>query len=143
MWGDEFDGDHLDETKWTPMPDGPRKGGWRNPRAVHVDGRGHLIIRTFKDGDRPTGGAVSIEGNFEYRQGFYVLRAKLHRQPGHWPAFWIMGRGVGTIGDGRRHCCEIDIMEKPWRDDRIRARTALGRLRAASSGGFTRPMHSG
>jgi beta-glucanase (GH16 family) len=119
VWRDEFDGDHLDETKWTPLPDGPRKGGLWRPRAVHVDGHGHLVIRTFKDGDRHKGRAVSSERKFEHRHRFYMVRAKLYRQPGHWPAFWIMGRGVGTIGDGGRDGCEIDIVEKPWRDDRI------------------------
>lgn len=119
VWRDEFDGATLDESKWTPAADGPRKDGWWSPRAIALDGQGHLVIRTFLDGDRPTAGSLSSERKFEHAQGFYVARARLPRQPGHWPAFWIMGRGVGTVGEGGRDGCEIDIMEKPFRDDRI------------------------
>ncbi len=28
VWHDEFDGDRLDEAKWTYRPDGKRKDGW-------------------------------------------------------------------------------------------------------------------
>ena len=34
IWHDEFDGDQLDETKWTYRPDGKRKGGWWSHRAI-------------------------------------------------------------------------------------------------------------
>lgn len=119
VWRDEFDGQKLDASKWTAAPDGKRKGGWWSPRAVELDGRGHLVIRTYLDEFRPTAGCVRTKGKFEHAHGFYVARARLHRQPGHWPAFWIMGRDVDTVGDGGRDGCEIDIMEKPWLDDRV------------------------
>ena len=34
VWSDEFNGTELDSSKWTPKPDGPRKGGWWSPSAV-------------------------------------------------------------------------------------------------------------
>ena len=40
-------------------------------------------------------------------------------QPGHWPAFWLMSKGVNTVGDDGRDGTEIDIMEMPWRDGRL------------------------
>lgn len=119
VWRDEFEGKKLDESKWTAAPDGRRKGGWWSPRAVRLDGRGHLVIRTFRDGDRVVDGCVSTERKFEHAHGFYVARAKLQSQPGHWSAFWINGRGIHKVGDGGRDGCEIDIMEKPWLDDRV------------------------
>lgn len=118
-WHDEFDGPRLDATKWNVAPEKPRKGGWWSPRAVELDGEGHLVIRTFRDGDRIMDGCVTTERKFEHAQGFYMARARLQSQPGHWPAFWIIGRGVQSVGDGGRDGCEIDIMEKPWLDDRV------------------------
>jgi beta-glucanase (GH16 family) len=44
---------------------------------------------------------------------------KFQSQPGHWSAFWITGPGVSKVGDGARDGCEIDIMEKPWLDERV------------------------
>ena len=58
-------------------------------------------------------------GKFEHTYGYYAARIQLQRQPGHWSAFWLMGRGVGQVGDEGRDGTEIDIMEKPWRDERV------------------------
>ena len=52
VWHDEFDGTKLDETKWEVMPDAPRKGGWWMRKAVSLDGKGHLVISTLKEGDQ-------------------------------------------------------------------------------------------
>jgi len=118
VWHDEFDGDQVDETKWSYRPDGKRKGGWWNKKAVSV-GDGHLVIRTYMDGDKPTDGCVTTQGKFEHAFGYYVARTKLQKEPGHWSAFWINGSGIGKVGDAGRDGTEIDIMEKPWLDDRV------------------------
>jgi len=119
IWNDEFDGDQLDESKWTYRPDGQRKGGWWSRKAVSLDGERHLAITTYKDGNRPTGGCVVTQGRFEHAFGYYVARIKLQEQPGHWSAFWLTGGGVGKVGNEGRDGTEIDIMEKPWLDDRV------------------------
>jgi beta-glucanase (GH16 family) len=119
VWNDEFDGEKLDETKWTYRPDGKRKGGWWSKKAIRLDGDGHLVITTFMDGEKPTDGCVITQGKFEHAFGYYVARVKFQKQPGHWSAFWITGSGVSKIGDGGRDGTEIDIMEKPWLDDRV------------------------
>lgn len=119
IWHDEFEGDSLDETKWTYRPDGKRKGGWWSKKAISLDGDGHLVITTFMGGDKPTDGCVTTQGKFEHSFGYYVARVKLQKEPGHWSAFWITGTGVGRVGDGGRDGTEIDIMEKPWLDDRV------------------------
>ena len=111
VWHDEFDGDRLDESKWTYRPDGKRKGGWWSRKAISLDGEGHLGISTFMDGDKPTDGCITTQGKFEHAHGYYVARVKLQSQPGHWSAFWITGSGVGKVGDDGRDGCEIDIME--------------------------------
>ena len=119
VWHDEFDGSKLNETKWTYRPDGKRKGGWWSKKAISLDGDGHLVITTFMDGDKPTDGCIITQGKFEHAFGYYVARVKFQRQPGHWSAFWITGPGVSKVGDGGRDGAEIDIMEKPWLDDRV------------------------
>jgi type II secretion system protein G len=84
-----------------------------------LDGNGHLVISTVKEGDRYIDGCVRTKGKFAHSFGYYVARVQLQKQPGHWSAFWIMGNGVGKVGSGGRDGTEIDIYEKPWLDDRV------------------------
>jgi 7,8-dihydropterin-6-yl-methyl-4-(beta-D-ribofuranosyl)aminobenzene 5'-phosphate synthase len=70
VWHDEFDGDRLDEAKWTYRPDGKRKGGWWSRKAISLDGEGHLVITTFMDGDKPTDGCITTQGKFEHAFGY-------------------------------------------------------------------------
>ena len=109
VWHDEFDGTKLDESKWTYRPDGRRKGGWWSRKAVSLDGKGHLVISTFKDGDKPTDGCITTQGKFEHAFGYYVARVEFQKQPGHWSAFWMyvprrrQGRRRGPRRDRDRH----------------------------------------
>lgn len=118
-WGDEFDGTTLDASKWDVPPDAVRRDGWWMRKAIELDGQGHLVMRTFAEDGKYIDGCVRTLGKFERAYGLYVARIRLQRQPGHWPAFWLMGRTVGRVGDGGRDGTEIDIMEKPWLDDRV------------------------
>jgi len=119
IWHDEFDGRTLDETKWQYPADAPRRDGWWMRSAVSLDGKGHLVMRTYREGEKLVSGCVRTQGKFEHAFGYYVARIQLHRQPGHWPAFWLMGRTVSKIGDEGRDGSEIDIMEKPWLNGRL------------------------
>jgi beta-glucanase (GH16 family) len=118
-WHDEFDGDRLDASKWDVPPDGRRRDAWWMRKAISLDGNGHLVISTLKEGDKYIDGCVRTRGKFEHAFGYWVARIELQNQPGHWSAFWLMGSGVGKIGDEGRDGTEIDIMEKPWLDDRV------------------------
>jgi beta-glucanase (GH16 family) len=114
VWHDEFDGTKLDESKWAYRPDGKRKNGWWDRRAVMLDGKSHLAIKTFKEGDRFIDGCITTQGKFEHSFGYYVARIQFQKQPGHWSAFWINGPGIRHVGTEGRDGAEIDIMEKPW-----------------------------
>lgn len=118
-WNDEFDGTELDESKWETPPDAPRRDGWWMRKGVSLDGKGNLAIKTFHDGERYVDGCVRTRGKYAHGFGYYVARIQLQREPGHWSAFWLYDHSVGKIGDGGRDGSEIDIMEKPWRDDRV------------------------
>lgn len=129
-WHDEFEGEKIDESKWEIMGDWKRRDGWWVKEDSYVDGKGNLVLRTKKKvlpgkGEseqeiRYTSGAVRTQGKFEHKYGYWVCRCKFPSEEGHWPAFWMFARpGVGKIGDSGRDGTEIDIMEKPWREDKI------------------------
>jgi beta-glucanase (GH16 family) len=119
VWRDEFDGAKIDESKWNRLGDSRRRDGYWIQEDAYVNGKGSLVLRTRKDGDRFTCGAVNTRGKFEHAFGYYVARCKLPKKPGHWPAFWMMCSGVGSIGNEGRDGTEIDIIEVPWRDGQL------------------------
>jgi hypothetical protein len=119
VWHDEFDGDQLDSAKWGTPPDAVRRDGWWMKKAVSLDGAGHLVIRTFKEGDRYIDGCVRTRDKYEKAFGYFVARVQLQNQPGHWSAFWLWGPGVSDVGGGGTDGTEIDIYEKPWLDNRV------------------------
>ena len=51
-WSDEFDGARIDQTKWDVMGDWKRRDGFWVKEDAYLDGQGHLILRTKKDGER-------------------------------------------------------------------------------------------
>ncbi len=120
VWQDEFDGDAIDEGKWEIIGDSPRRDGfWVNEDAA-LDGKGNLVLRTKKDGDRYTSGAIRTLDRFESTYGYWEARCEFPTQPGHWPAFWLMPpRGIVSLEQDGQDGTEIDIMEKPWREDKI------------------------
>ena len=119
VWHDEFDGTTLDRTKWVYDEEGKRRDGWWDRKAVALDGQGNLVMKTIKEGDRFLDACITTRGKFEHTFGYYVARVKFQKEEGHWSAFWMMSPGVGKVGDEGRDGTEIDIMEKPWRDDRV------------------------
>jgi alpha-L-fucosidase len=118
-WHDEFDGTQIDQSKWEIMGDWKRRDGFWVKEDSYLDGKGNLLLRTKKDGERYTCGAIRTKGKFEHKFGYWVCRCKFPTQEGHWPAFWMFIGSVGKVGDEGRDGTEIDIMEKPWREDKI------------------------
>ncbi len=119
VWHDEFDGKQVDESKWNRLGDWKRRDGFWVKEDAYLSGKGTLLLRTRKDGERYTCGAVNTRDKFEHAFGYYVARCKLPRQPGHWPAFWLMCPGVTKVGDEGRDGTEIDVVEVPWRDGQL------------------------
>jgi len=118
VWHDEFDGEKLDGTKWD-VPVHKRRDAWWSPKAVALDGKGSLVMKTFKEGNRYYDACVRTRGKFEHRFGYWECRCKFPAQPGHWPAFWLFSTSVGKVGDEGRDGTEIDIAEMPWRTDQV------------------------
>jgi len=119
VWQDEFDGPAVDESKWERI-DGPRREAFWSRDDAYLDGKGCLVLRTRKDGDRYTSGAVRTKSKFEHRYGFWECRCQFPKQQGHWPAFWLMpAQGLPDAEVGGAAGAEIDIMEKAWLTERI------------------------
>jgi beta-glucanase (GH16 family) len=132
-WSDEFDGDELDATKWTPRVWPPRKVNDEDQaytdRAKNVrikDGR--LVIEAHREdyeGARYTSGRVQSQGKGDFLYGRFEIRAMLPRGQGTWPAIWMLPDDpfayATTCSDGEwqgngdcdawPNSGEIDIME--------------------------------
>lgn len=120
VWQDEFDGGTIDPGKWEVIGDHPRRDGFWVKEDAYLNGEGHLVLRTKKDGDRYTSGALRTLGRFEETYGYWEARCEFPTQPGHWPAFWLMPhRGIDSLAQAGQDGTEVDIMEKPWREDKI------------------------
>lgn len=119
VWHDEFNGNQIDWSKWD-APNGARRDGFWSPKALSLDGKGNLVMSVFKDSDgRFIDSCLRSQGKFEKAKGFFVARMKLHKEVGHWSAFWLMNGCEMRIGNGSADGAEIDIMEKPWLNDCI------------------------
>ena len=119
VWHDEFDEKEVDESRWERM-DCPRRDAFWAKEDAYLDGKGSLILRTRKDGDRYTSGAVRTKGKFESRYGFWECRCQFPKEQGHWPAFWIMpAGGLADAAVGGIAGEEIDIMEKASLKEKI------------------------
>ena len=138
VWNDEFDGDRLDETKWS----------WRTNfwgRAAHWFATPEDGALEVKDGllrmklvKRPDGQFVSPQlqtgevvwdnpaannpknywplskrkrPKFMHRYGYYECRCRLQQKAGWWSAFWMQSPMQGCSLDPRRAGIEHDIME--------------------------------
>jgi beta-glucanase (GH16 family) len=98
VWSDEFDGETLDDSKWSPNIWPPRKvndedqaytGREKNLRVEN----GMLIIEAHKEdyeGASYTSGRVHSEGKGDFLYGRFEVRAKLPRGQGTWAAIWML-----------------------------------------------------
>ena len=118
-WNDEFDGLQLDLTKWTFRGEGRRRDGWWSRKTVALDGRGHLVLRVMKEGDRYLSSCISTDDLYETAFGYFEIRVQFQTQPGHWTAFWMMNDAMGHDGPDGRAGTELDIFEKPTLDDNL------------------------
>ncbi|MEY3051426.1 MAG: hypothetical protein RLY31_1211 [Bacteroidota bacterium] len=117
VWQDEFDGDAIDPANWTYDIG---NSGWGNNEWQYYTDRpenaflsdGKLVIEARKEnfgGANYTSARMKTEGLQEFQYGRIDIRAKLPLGQGIWPALWMLGHNIGTIGWPK--CGEIDIME--------------------------------
>ncbi|UCH24530.1 MAG: family 16 glycosylhydrolase [Trueperaceae bacterium] len=139
-WADEFDGPAgagPDPAFWTPeIGDGTANGipGWGNaeretytgdPENVAADGAGNLVI-TVRELSADSGAAcyygpceytsarLITTGKVEIAYGRVEARLQLPEGQGIWPALWMLGNDIGSVGWPASG--EIDIMENIGRE---------------------------
>lgn len=137
VWSDEFTGTTgtaPDNTKWGyDIGRGPNNDGWGNAELqtytnstdnVKLDGNGNLSITAIANGNSFTSGRIKTQGKFAYGYGRFEARIKTTAGPGLWPAFWMMGENINTVGWPQ--CGEIDIMEQKGQQPNITYGTIHG-----------------
>jgi beta-glucanase (GH16 family) len=118
IWGDEFNIDGApDINKWTfqiwdPGHVNNELQSYTNrSENVIVEG-GVLKIKAIREkygkGDF-TSGRLESNGKFDFTYGKIVIRAKLPTGVGTWPAVWMLGSNIGSVGWPA--CGEVDILE--------------------------------
>lgn len=116
-WSDEFE-----------TPGAPDPATWDYEEGFLRNEESQYYTRGRRENARVEGGALVIEarkerfatgeytsaslvtrGRREITYGRVEVRAKLPRGRGMWPAIWMLGADIGTVGWPR--CGEIDVME--------------------------------
>jgi len=120
VWSDEFNGSSLNSANWTAEI-GTGSGGWGNnelqyytsrPQNLQVTG-GNLVITAQKEsygGMNYTSARIKTQGLQNFTYGKVEARIKLPSGQGLWPAFWMLGSNITSVGWPASG--EIDIMER-------------------------------
>jgi beta-glucanase (GH16 family) len=115
VWSDEFNGTSIDTSKWLFETGG---GGWGNNELQNYTARsqnarvesGHLVIEARREsfgGNAYTSARMHTSASWLY--GRMEARIRLPFGQGLWPAFWMLGADIGSVGWPA--CGETDIME--------------------------------
>lgn len=117
-WSDEFDGASTapDSSKWD-YDIGTGDQGWGNNEVQnYTDTRtnsfvsnGTLKIKAVKSNGTWTSARLKTQGKYSFKYGYIEARIKLPAGNGMWPAFWMLGNNIGSVGWPK--CGEIDVME--------------------------------
>jgi len=120
VWNDEFEGVHIDESKWSHLVTGNPANNelqYYTARAENSyvsDGSLFIVAKseeyTGPDGTRSyTSARLNTSNTKTFQYGKVTARIKLPQGQGIWPAFWMLGSNIDLLGWPQ--CGEIDIME--------------------------------
>lgn len=115
VWNDEFEGNALNTQYWSAETG---SGGWGNNELQYyrqenasVDG-GLLTIEARKESYQNsayTSSRLITRNKKSFKYGRIDIRALLPKGQGIWPALWMLGDNITTVGWPK--CGETDIME--------------------------------
>ena len=118
VWSDEFNGTSINTANWTFETGG---GGWGNNELENYTSRpenarisnGMLVIEARREsfgGSAYTSARMKTQGKQSFGINTWVeARIDVPEGQGIWPAFWMLGNSISTVG--WPSCGEIDIME--------------------------------
>jgi len=120
VWNDEFNGSTINPDYWV-FETGtgcPNLCGWGNNELQYYRernawvGNGVLTIEARRENIQNsafTSARIKTQGRQSFQYGRVDIRAVLPKGQGLWPALWMLGNDITTVGWPR--CGEIDIME--------------------------------
>ncbi len=117
VWSDEFEGNALNLSTWNIEVND--NGGGNNelqyytarPENLRVE-NGNLVIEARKEvylTRQYTSARITTQQKKSFTYGRIEARMKLPYGKGIWPAFWMLGESISSVG--WPNCGEIDIME--------------------------------
>ena len=118
VWSDEFNGSTINTANWGFDLGG---GGWGNNELENYTNRpenarisnGMLVIEARREnfgGSAYTSARMKTQGKQSFGINTWVeARIDAPEGQGIWPAFWMLGNSISTVG--WPSCGEIDIME--------------------------------
>jgi len=116
IWSDEFNGNSLNTSDWNYETGG---GGWgNNELEVYTNSPansylqdGFLHIKATKNPytGEYNSARLTTKGKQEFTYGRIDIRARMPIGQGIWPALWMLGGNISSVGWPK--CGEIDIME--------------------------------
>jgi beta-glucanase (GH16 family) len=115
VWQDEFTGDQLNTTDWNYETGGT---GWGNHELEYYQQSntsvrdGYLIIQAKQENagsQNYTSSRLTTQGKQAFQYARVDIRAVLPKGQGIWPALWMLGSSISTVGWPA--CGEVDIME--------------------------------
>lgn len=116
VWEEQFKSKELDWKNWNlELGDGCPNCGWgNNERQLYTKENqqlvnGYLVITAKKEGEKYTSARITTKGKKEFQYGYFEAKAKLPVGHGIWPAFWMLGANIDSVGWPK--CGEIDILE--------------------------------
>ncbi len=120
VWSDEFNGSSLNTANWSAEI-GTGSGGWGNNELQYYTNRsqnlqvtgGNLVITALKEnygGMGYTSARIKTQNLKTFTYGKIEARIKLPTGQGLWPAFWMLGSNITSVGWPK--CGELDIMER-------------------------------
>lgn len=125
VWEENFNSKSLDMSFWNfDLGNGcPDLCGWgNNERQIYTDKNhtlvdGNLVIQAKLDAAVFTSSKITTKDKKQFQYGRFETRAKLPVGQGLWPAFWMLGTNISTVGWPK--CGEIDILEYVGREPQI------------------------
>ena len=119
VWGDEFEGEVLDQTKWSANSS---KMGGRNVLIVENTDKtikvkdGALKLTAYKDdeGNYHVPNSVHTKETMNFKYGYVEIRAKLSLEVGSFASFWtrsVSDPGNTVVPGKLDHYAEVDMFE--------------------------------
>jgi len=115
VWSDEFNGTSLNTGNWNIDVGNPGVNSEQEYyQASNVTETGGNLVITAQNqsvaGQPYTSGKIETSGKFSTTYGRIEARIALPMVQGMWPAFWMLGTDINSVG--WPECGEIDIMEQ-------------------------------